>query len=60
MTRQEVLFEQRLRLALTIVYLCLATANIVLMLKEKKAAEQKPAAETVPEIEQRADEAENP
>ena len=43
MTRQEVLFEQRLRLALTIVYLCLATANIVLMLKEKKAAEQKPA-----------------
>lgn len=42
MTRREVLFEQRLRLALTIVYLCLATANIVLMLKEKKAAEKKP------------------
>ena len=40
MTRQEVIFEQRLRLALTIVYLCLATANIVLMLKEKKAAER--------------------
>ena len=59
MTRQEVIFEQRLRLALTIVYLCLATANIVLMLKEKKAAEQKPA-EAVPAIEQRADEAENP
>ena len=37
MTRQEVIFEQRLRLALTIVYFCLATANIILKLKEKKA-----------------------
>ena len=36
MTRQEVIFEQRLRLALTIVYFCLATANIVLILKERK------------------------
>ena len=27
MTRQEVIFEQRLRLALTIVYFCLATAG---------------------------------
>ena len=59
MTHQEVIFEQRLRLALTIVYLCLATANIVLMLKEKKAAERKPA-EAAPEIEQPADETENP
>ena len=36
MTRQEVIFEQRLRLALTIVYFCLATANIILKLKERK------------------------
>ena len=47
MTRQEVIFEQRLRLALTIVYFCLATANIVLILKERKekkaASSQKPA-----------------
>ncbi len=42
MTRQEVIVEQRLRLALTIVYVCLATANIILKLKEKKAAAQKP------------------
>ena len=46
MTRQEVIFEQRLRLALTIVYFCLATANIVLILKERKekkaASAQKP------------------
>ena len=49
MTRQEVIFEQRLRLALTIVYFCLATANIVLILKErkeKKAASAQKAAET--------------
>ena len=47
MTHQEVIFEQRLRLALTIVYFCLATANIVLILKERKekkaASAQKPA-----------------
>ena len=49
MTRQEVIYEQRLRLALTIVYFCLATANIILKLKEKKAAEQKPNAVSLPE-----------
>ena len=47
MTRQEVIFEQRLRLALTIVYFCLATANIILKLKEKNAEppEEAPLAE---------------
>lgn len=50
MTRREVIFEQRLRLALTIVYLCLATANIVLILKERKAASvQKPGEAVLPE-----------
>ena len=53
MTRQEVIFEQRLRLALTIVYFCLATANIVLILKErkeKKAASAQKAADAVDEV----------
>lgn len=59
MTRQEVIFEQRLRLALTIVYLCLATANIVLMLKEIKTAEQKPA-EAAPQSIQTEEHAEDP
>ena len=36
MTRDEVIFEQRLRLALTIIYLCLAIADIYLRLKLKK------------------------
>ena len=53
MTRQEVIFEQRLRLALTIVYFCLATANIVLILKERKekkaASAQKAAEATLPD-----------
>ena len=53
MTRQEVIFEQRLRFALTIVYFCLATANIVLILKERKekkaASAQKPAEVSLPD-----------
>ena len=47
MTRQEVIFEQRLRLAITIVYLCLETVNIVLILKERK--ERKAASALKPE-----------
>ena len=47
MTRQEVIFEQRLRFAITIVYLCLETVNIVLILKERK--ERKAASALKPE-----------
>jgi hypothetical protein len=54
MTRQEVIFEQRLRLALTIVYFCLATANIILKLKEKKAEPPKKP-EEAPLAEEKAD-----
>ena len=54
MTRQEVIFEQRLRLALTIVYFCLATANIILKLKEKKAEPPKKQVEA-PLAEEKAD-----
>ena len=55
MTRQEVIFEQRLRLALTIVYFCLATVNIILKLKEKKAEPPKKQEEAA-----RAEEKEDP
>ena len=54
MTRQEVIVEQRLRLALTIVYFCLATANIILKLKEKKAEPPKKP-EEAPRAEEKAD-----
>ena len=54
MTRQEVIFEQRLRLALTIVYFCLATANIILKLKENKAEPPKKQ-EEAPLAEEKAD-----
>lgn len=50
MTRQEVIFEQRLRLAVTIVYLCLATANIILKWKEKKAAPGQKPDESSPSV----------
>ena len=54
MTRQEVIVEQRLRLALTIVYFCLVTANIILKLKEKKAEPPKKP-EEAPLAEEKAD-----
>ena len=54
MTRQEVIVEQRLRLALTIVYFCLATANIILKLKEKNAEPLKKQ-EEAPLAEEKAD-----
>ena len=54
MTGQEVIFEQRLRLALTIVYFCLATANIILKLKEKNAEPPKKQ-EEAPLAEEKAD-----
>ena len=55
MTRQEVIFEQRLRLALTIVYFCLATANIILKLKEKKAEPLKKTEEALLTEEKKAE-----